>query len=119
MSYSQTSSSNIEALGASVESAPDSAVESLGQNESDASARLERLLRRFGNVRLALSCDLGRTNMELKALLALEAGSVVTVDRPVGEDLGLRLNGVFLGKADVMVVDSRVLLRITEIRHED
>lgn len=83
------------------------------------SPELLALLERFGNSRLELSCDLGQTSMNLHALLALEEGSVVRVHRATGEDLGLRLNGQPFGRADVMVVESRVLLRITEVGHRE
>ena len=114
MSYSQTSSSNTDNLD------PDFAAE-VKAPEPETSApppagdQLVDLLRRFGNVRLELSCDVGEAPMKLNSLLALEKGSVVAIERPVGEDLGLRLNGVSFGRADVMIVDSRVLLRVTEI----
>lgn len=81
----------------------------------DTESPFARVLRRHHDVRLQMSCELGGTAMRLRALLALTQGSVVVVDSPVGEDLRLRLNGVPFGHADVMVADSKVLLRLTEM----
>ena len=121
MSYSQTSSSNTENLDPGFDDSASAGPG--GETPTDTGferhASLERLVGRFGNIRLEFSCDLGRASMNMRALLALKKGSVVAVDRPVDEDLAVRLNGVFLGRADVMIVDTRVLLRITEISHED
>ena len=88
-------------------------------DETPTESGFRDVLHRHHNVRLELSCELGDTSMELRSLLALSEGSVVRVGRPVGEDLGLRLNGVSFGRADVMVVDARVLLRLTEIGDDD
>ena len=93
----------------------EAAVSSEAAAPPDGRQRLDTLLRRFGNVRLRVACDVGTATMTLRALLALKEGSVVTAARTAGDDLALGLNGMMFGRADVMVADTKVLLRITEI----
>jgi flagellar motor switch/type III secretory pathway protein FliN len=77
--------------------------------------RFERLLARFGTVRVQFDCALGVTQMKLRNVLALKIGSIVMLDRPVGEDLEVSINGVPVGGADVAIADSSVRVRITKL----
>lgn len=74
-------------------------------------ANLEHLL----DVRLPITIRLGSTRMPLEELLALTPGSILELDRREDEPLELLANGQVVGRGEVVVVDERFGLRITEI----
>ena len=62
-----------------------------------------------------VNAELGHTNITIKNLLTLGPGSVVELERLAGESIDLLVNGVLIGKGDVVVVNENFGLRITEI----
>jgi flagellar motor switch protein FliN/FliY len=59
--------------------------------------------------------ELGRTVIELRAAKALKVGDLVTMDRKVGEPHELRLNGVVFAYGEVVVMQDRMVVRITSM----
>jgi flagellar motor switch protein FliN len=76
---------------------------------------LRRLVTKFGSVQLTLDCHLASTRMKLRSLLSLKSESIVPLGRPVGSDLMVRVNGIQFARADVRIVNARVVLRLTEV----
>ena len=72
-------------------------------------------LSRLGDVPLELSVELGRARLSLAETLDLGTGSVLTLDRPAGATADLLVNGTAIARGEVVVVDERYALRITEI----
>lgn len=58
---------------------------------------------------------LGRTTLTIRSLLALDVGSIVELDRPVGEGLDFVINGAPFAKVDVTVIEDTYGLRVAEI----
>ena len=58
---------------------------------------------------------LGRAALTIKEILQLDVGSVVELDRPVGEGLDFTINGALLGRVEVTVIEDTYGLRVTEI----
>lgn len=75
-------------------------------------------LSRLGEVPLELSVELGRARLSLTQTLELGAGSVVSLDRAAGAAADLLVNGTAIARGEVVVVDERYALRITEILAE-
>ena len=73
------------------------------------------------DIKLRLSADLGSTHMTIRAILALEPGSMVELDKLAGEMIDVRVQDSFLGKGEVMVITDSLGVRLTEIggTHED
>ncbi|MBN2207930.1 MAG: flagellar motor switch protein FliN [Candidatus Coatesbacteria bacterium] len=69
----------------------------------------------LSDIPVTLSAVLGRTRIAIRELLELGVGSVVELDRPVGESLDLNVNGSPFGKVDVTVIEDTYGLRISEI----
>lgn len=67
------------------------------------------------DVPVSVSAELGRSVIKIKDLLNLSPGSVVELERIAGEPVDLMVNGVLIGKGDVVVVNENFGLRITEI----
>jgi flagellar motor switch protein FliN/FliY len=80
--------------------------------EQDApSRRLELLL----DVPLELSVELGRTRMSIQDLLSLGPGSVVELDKVAGEPLDILVNNRLVARGEVVVVNDKFGVRITDI----
>jgi len=71
------------------------------------------------DVEMEVTCELGRTRMTVRQLLALAPGDVVELDRLAGAPADLLVNGTLLARGEVVVVDESFGLRITEIVAQD
>ena len=67
------------------------------------------------HVPLALTVELGRATMAIAELLKLGTGSVVTLDRSVAHPVELLVNGRAIARGEIVAVDERFGLRITEL----
>jgi len=74
-------------------------------------AKYERLL----DVELEVKLRFGARRMELADVLALGPGSVVELDRNLQAPVDLLLDGRVIAQGDVVVVDGKYGLRITEV----
>lgn len=59
--------------------------------------------------------EIGYTSLPIKEFLRLGVGSVVQLDRLVGEPADLIVNGKLIGCGDVVVVDETFGIRISEL----
>jgi flagellar motor switch protein FliN/FliY len=85
------------------------------QGASPASPDGEVDLRRIGPIPMELSVEIGRTQMTVGEMLALRAGSVVTLDRFAGEPVDLLVNGTPIARGEVVVVDDKFGLRVSQV----
>ncbi len=67
------------------------------------------------DVPLEVTVELGRTDMIINNMLQLTQGSVVELDKAAGEPVEIFVNNKLLGKGEVIVVNDRFGVRITEI----
>jgi flagellar motor switch protein FliN/FliY len=67
------------------------------------------------DVPLEITVVLGRTRMKIKDVLKLGKGSVITLDRQVGERVDLMANNKLIAKGEVVVIGENFGFRITEI----
>ena len=70
---------------------------------------------RFGDRDQLISCVLGRANMSVAQLLQLGAGSVLELDRKVGEAIDIYVNNRLVARGEVVIVDERLGVTMTEI----
>ncbi|MEP3049886.1 MAG: FliM/FliN family flagellar motor switch protein [Erythrobacter sp.] len=76
-------------------------------------------IQRFGDVKVRLSVELGRTDLPLKEVLALGEGSVVPLNRLTDELLDVTANGRQIAKAEVIAQEGRFALRIVSLAGEE
>lgn len=69
----------------------------------------------FKELVVPLSIELGRTNVNIRSLLELEAGSIVELPKSAGETLDVYANNYLIMRAEVTVIEESFGLRITEI----
>jgi len=63
-----------------------------------------------------LSVELGRTEIPIRDVVGLGRGSVVELDRAIGEPMDVRVNGILIGRGEIVVVnEERLGLRFTEV----
>lgn len=67
------------------------------------------------DIGLIATARLGRVEMPIGEVLGLGPGSIVEVDHLVDEPVDLLVNGKLIARGDVVVVDEKFGLRITEI----
>ncbi len=67
------------------------------------------------DVNLLFTVELGRTQMPIKHVLELQKGSVVELDRVAGEPVDVFVNEHLMARGEVVVVDDKFGVRITEL----
>lgn len=67
------------------------------------------------DVPLEVSVELGRTKKLIKDILEFGPGSVIELDRLAGEPVDVIVNGKFIAKGEVVVIDESFGVRITDI----
>ena len=67
------------------------------------------------DVPLQITVELGRTKKSIKEVLELATGSIVELDKLAGEPVEIQVNGQYLAKGEVVVIDENFGVRITEI----
>ncbi|MGB9586497.1 MAG: flagellar motor switch protein FliN [Anaerolineales bacterium] len=67
------------------------------------------------DVMLLLTVELGRAELTVKQVLDLQKGSVVELDRIAGDAVDVYVNEHLIAKGEVVVVDDKFGVRITEL----
>jgi flagellar motor switch protein FliN/FliY len=67
------------------------------------------------DVELPISIELGKTKMNISDILGLAPGSIVELDKLVGEPVDLLVNQRCVAKGEVVVVEENFGLRITQL----
>lgn len=67
------------------------------------------------DVPVAISAVLGRSSMTVAQLLQLTQGSVLELDRKVGEAIDIYVNNRLVARGEVVIVDERLGVTMTEI----
>lgn len=70
-------------------------------------------------VPVQVSAVLGRATMQVSQLLKLGRGAVVELDRKVGEAVDIYVNNRLVARGEVVVVDDRLGVTMTEIIKAD
>ena len=67
------------------------------------------------DVSMRVTVELGRTRMQLSQILELQHGSVVELDRLAGDPVDVFVNDCMVARGEVVVVDDKFGVRITEM----
>lgn len=71
------------------------------------------------DIPVQVSAVLGKTTMEVNQLLKLGRGAVVELDRKVGEAIDVYVNNRLVARGEVVVVEDRLGVTMTEIIKSD
>ncbi len=71
------------------------------------------------DVPVRISAVLGKTKINVNELLALGQGSILELDRKVGEAIDIYVNNRLVARGEVVIVDEQLGVTMTEIIKED
>ncbi len=74
-------------------------------------ARLDSIL----DIPVTISMEVGRSKINIRNLLQLNQGSVVELDRVAGEPLDVLVNGTLIAHGEVVVVNDKFGIRLTDV----
>ena len=71
------------------------------------------------DVQLSIIVEVGRTQMVISDLLGLEEQSIIELDSMLGQPLDIRANDLLVARGEVIVVNEKFAVRITDIISPD
>lgn len=71
------------------------------------------------DVPLKLSVEIGQTQLSVREILNLGKGSVVEFNKVVGEPMDITISGRLMARGEVVVVNERYGVRISEVTRPD
>lgn len=83
--------------------------------QSGALAKVESNLEVILDIPVTLSMEVGRTEVPIQDLLALNRGSVIELDRIAGEPMDVLINGTLIAHGEVVVVNEKFGIRLTDV----
>lgn len=93
------------------------AVENTGQ---DANLReKQRHLSLLSRIPVTLTLEVASVEISLAELINVNNDSVLELDKMAGEPLDVKVNGILLGKAEVVVINDKYGLRIIEFNNKE
>ncbi len=79
---------------------------------------VEKLIPDYENLidtEVVFESDLGRVEMTIREILALQKGSIIDLKKPAGESAEVYVNGRIIGKGEVMVYEKNLAIRLNEV----
>jgi len=87
----------------------------LAVSEEDPDGKAAADLAPVFDVPVSISAVLGKAQMSVAQLLKLGSGSILELDRKVGEAIDIYVNNRLVARGEVVVVDERLGVTMTEI----
>ena len=94
-------------------------LENSADTQAEPKPQSARDLEAVYDIPVQISAVLGRANMQVSQLLKLGRGAVVELDRKVGEAIDIYVNNRLVARGEVVVVDERLGVTMTEIVKAD
>jgi len=111
-------SDNVDLPDLSHEAAPPAEAAALLNSEGHQEAAIRRSaadLEAVFDVPVTVSAVLGKSSMEVSQLLKLGRGTIVELDRKVGEAIDIYVNDRLVARGEVVLVEDRLGITMTEI----
>jgi flagellar motor switch protein FliN/FliY len=67
------------------------------------------------DVPLEVTVELGRTSKSISEILDFTPGTIIELDKIAGEPIDVLVNGKFVAKGEVVVIEESFGIRVTEI----
>lgn len=71
------------------------------------------------DVPLKLSVEIGQTQLSVREILAMNVGKVVEFTKVVGEPMDITVSGRLMARGEIVVVNERYGVRISEVTRPD
>jgi len=91
------------------------AIDDIGYNEDEQASRVAADLEAVFDVPVQVSAVLGRSKMDVGELLRLGPGTVLELDRRVGEAIDIYVNNRLVARGEVVLVEDKLGVTMTEI----
>lgn len=88
-------------------------------NDVPETPRSARDLEAVYDIPVQVSAVLGKATMQINQLLRLGRGAVIELDRKVGEPIEIYVNNRLVARGEVVVVEDRLGITMTEIVKTD
>ena len=90
-------------------------VEAQTLNDNMADAQGDVNLDVILDIPVTIAMEIGRTRISIRNLLQLNQGSVIELDRLAGEPMDVLVNGTLVAHGEVVVVNEKFGIRVTDI----
>lgn len=90
-----------------------------GDEDEPNQVRSARELETVYDIPVQVSAVLGKSQLQVSNLLRLGPGAIVELDRKVGEPIDIFVNNRLVARGEVVVVDDRLGVTMTEIIKSD
>ncbi|MEH2471890.1 flagellar motor switch protein FliN/FliY [Nitrobacteraceae bacterium AZCC 2161] len=87
----------------------------IGYNDDEQATRIAADLEAVFDVPVQVSAVLGRSKMDVGELLKLGPGTVLELDRRVGEAIDIYVNNRLVARGEVVLVEEKLGVTMTEI----
>jgi flagellar motor switch protein FliN len=84
-------------------------------DDNQASNNQELNLDVVSEVPLSISAVIGKATMKISQLLKLNRGSIVELDKKVGDAVDIYVNDRLVAKGEIVLVDNKIGITVTEI----
>ena len=88
-------------------------IDDIGYNEDEHAARIAADLEAVFDVPVQVSAVLGRSKMDVGDLLKLGPGTVLELDRRVGEAIDIYVNNRLVARGEVVLVEDKLGVTMT------
>ncbi|WP_019676440.1 flagellar motor switch protein FliN [Arsukibacterium perlucidum] len=90
-------------------------LEELKDEKSSITVDEQRKLDTILDIPVTISMEVGRAKISIRNLLQLNQGSVVELERVAGEPLDVLVNGTLIAHGEVVVVNDKFGIRLTDV----
>ncbi|MBE1302154.1 MAG: flagellar motor switch protein FliN [Alteromonadaceae bacterium] len=90
-------------------------LDELTDSSSEITGEERRKLDTILDIPVTISMEVGRSLISIRNLLQLNQGSVVELDRVAGEPLDVLVNGTLIAHGEVVVVNDKFGIRLTDV----
>lgn len=84
-------------------------------NQNSGAAQHQENIDLLRDVPLEVTVELGRTTKSIKEILEFAPGTIIELNRLAGEPIDVLVNGKYVAKGEVMVIEEVFGIRVTEI----
>ena len=72
----------------------------------------------LGDVPVEIEIELDRRVMRARDVLRLDEGSIIGTSRSAGENIDIYIGGVLCGSGEIVVIENKLGVRITDFRDD-
>ena len=103
--------SETEDNGQDVEQQPEQPIEEAADQSGESNINQDVIRA----IPITLSVEVGTTTLKLKDLMRLSQGSVLELDRGVGEPMMVKINDTVIAKGEIVAVGDKLGISVTDI----